>query len=268
MIVEQLRDYIEKNIDQKLTLKKMGDAIGLSPFHLQRVFKSTTGLTPREYADECRLSAVKKELKTGRMVTEALYEAGYGSSSRLYERSSQQLGMTPASYAKRGAGELINCAFVQSNMGLLLMAATARGLCFLQFGSSAEKLMLTLKSEFSAATIEENSEALSAWMNRLVEYLEGRIKNLDVPVDMAGTTFQQSVWRHLREIPAGQTRSYSEVAEAIGQPKAVRAVARACASNRIAMAIPCHRVVRSDGSLGGYRWGIERKQSLLKKEKV
>lgn len=241
--------------------------VGSSPFHLQRVFKAVTGLSPRQYAAERRLAAVKKELGAGRPVTEALYEAGYSSSSRLYERSAQELGMTPGSYARGGAGELINCTFVRCPLGLLLMAATARGLCFLQFGSTEDELMQALQGEFAAATLVENAEALTAWIERLNEFLTGRNANLDIPVDMRGTTFQQTVWRYLREIPAGQTRSYSQVAQAIGQPQAVRAVARACAANRVALAIPCHRVVRQDGNLGGYRWGIERKQALIESEK-
>lgn len=267
MIAQQIRDYIDKNLDQTLTLEQISVVIGASPFHLQRVFKSVTGLSPRQYAAECRLAAVKKELGAGKPVTEALYAAGYSSSSRLYERSSQQLGMTPASYARGGAGELIHCSFVRCPLGLLLMAATARGLCFLQFGSTEAELMQALQSEFAAATVVENAEPLTGWIERLNEYLSGRNFNLDVPVDMTGTIFQQAVWRYLRQIPAGQTRSYSQVAQALGQPKAVRAVARACAANRIALAIPCHRVVRQDGDLGGYRWGTERKQALLKSEK-
>ncbi len=266
VMIEQVRNYIEQNLDQTLTLEKLGRAVGASPFHLQRVFKATTGLTPREYADECRLSAVKKGLSSGHQVTEALYEAGYSSSSRLYERSNQQLGMTPRSYAKHGDGELISCAFVRSPLGLLLMAATARGLCFLQFGTSEDELMEALQIEFKAATILQNAEPLSVWINSLSEYFAGHKVNLDVPVDMTGTSFQQSVWRYLRQIPPGETRTYSEVAEAIGKPKAVRAVASACASNKVALAIPCHRVIRQDGGMGGYRWGAERKQLLLKQE--
>ena len=267
MISAQLKDYIEGHLDEALTLAKLGQAVGVSPFHLQRIFKAETGLTPREYADECRLSAVKKELSAGRPVTEALYEAGYGSSSRLYERSTQNLGMTPGSYKKAGAGETINFAFIESDLGLLLMAATAKGLCFVQFGENQEELIEALESEFARAEIVENMDALSVWMDGLIQYLNGRTKSIDAPLDMHGTEFQQSVWRYLRQIPAGETRTYSEVAEAIGRPEAVRAVANACASNRIAMVIPCHRVIRQDGSLGGYRWGLARKEALLEKEK-
>lgn len=265
-MTEQVRTFIKQNLDQSLTLQKIGSAIGTSPFHLQRVFKTTTGLTPREYADECRLTAVKQQLRDGHQVTPALYAAGYGSSSRLYERSSQYLGMTPGSYARHGAGQTINFAFVDTLLGLVLMAATVRGLCFLQFGTSEDELLASLKNEFSAATLAQNLEPLLVWIDALQKYAEGSTTDLDVSLDMDGTTFQLAVWRYLRKIPAGQTCTYTQVAEAIGQPKAVRAVARACAANKIALAIPCHRVVRRDGSLSGYRWGIERKQKLLQKE--
>lgn len=266
-MVEQIRNYIESNLEQTLTLEAIGEAVGASPFHLQRTFKAHTGLTPREYADECRLRTVKKELTAGRQVTDALYEAGYSSSSRLYERSAQHLGMTPRAYAKGGAGELINFAFVHSPLGMLLMAGTIRGLCFLQFGTSENDLLNALKNEFSAATIVQNAEPLTAWTAALHQYFSGKDWRLSVPVDASGTDFQQAVWRYLRQIPPGETRTYTEVAEAIGQPTAVRAVARACASNKVALAIPCHRVIRQDGSLGGYRWGLERKETLLKNER-
>lgn len=267
MLVEKVQRYIEEHLDSTVTLDSIGTAIGASPFHLQRVFKATTGLTPREYADECRLASLKKELGAGRAVTDAIYEAGYSSASRLYEKSTKKLGMTPGAYAKKGAGELINCAFIRSRMGLLLMAATHRGLCFLQFGKTEESLMDELRREFSAAVIIENSQPLTQWIERLSDYLSGREQMMDIPVDLTGTAFQKLVWRYLREIPAGETRTYTEVAAQIGRPKAVRAVARACASNRVALVVPCHRVVRQDGDMGGYRWGIERKRQLLKQER-
>jgi AraC family transcriptional regulator of adaptative response/methylated-DNA-[protein]-cysteine methyltransferase len=193
MMIDQVRHYIEHNLDRALTLDTLGHAFAVSPFHLQRVFKATTGLTPREYANECRLSAVKKRLSSGQNVTEALYEAGYGSSSRLYERSYRQLGMTPRSYAKHGEGELISCAFVRSSFGLLLTAATERGLCFLQFGSAEDELMDALRAEFKAATIVENAEPLAIWIDSVSKYLSGNNFNLDIPVDVPGTSFQQSV---------------------------------------------------------------------------
>lgn len=268
MIVEQLRAYIDAHLDESLTLKKMGKAVGMSPFHLQRLFKGETGMTPREYVDASRLSALKQELRAGRQVTAALYEAGYSSSSRLYERSANLLGMTPGSYKKRGAGELIQFALIRSELGLLILGATERGLAFLQFGESEEELKQALQSQFHAATIVENADALAVWIDAVTGYLSGKMRNIELPVDMRGTAFQQAVWRYLRCIPAGQTRTYKQVADAIGHPKAVRAVASACASNHVAMAIPCHRVIRQDGTMGGYRWGLERKEALLAKEKA
>ncbi len=271
-VVAQVRRYIEEHLDEKLTLEKLAGVVELSPYYLQRLFKSRCELTPRQYADECRLSALKKRLSAGTQVTEAMYDAGYGSSSRLYERSAQQLGMTPGSYKKKGAGEQINFAFLGSDLGLIVLAATEKGLCFLQFGDSEEELIEALTREFSNATISKDTKALSAWLDALRHYLSKSTTSNDetieaIDVDLNGTLFQQAVWRYLRQIAPGQTKTYSEVAEAIGYPKAVRAVANACASNRIAIAVPCHRVVRNDGSLGGYRWGLQRKQELLNREK-
>lgn len=268
MTVEQLRAYIDTHLDESLTLKKMGTAVGMSPFHLQRLFKSETGMTPREYVDASRLSALKQELRAGRQVTAALYEAGYSSSSRLYEGGASLLGMTPGSYKRRGADELIQFAFVRSELGLLMLGATERGLAFLQFGESEEELKEALQSEFPAATIARSADALAVWIDGVTRYLSGKVRNIELPVDMRGTAFQQAVWRYLRRIPPGQTRTYSQVAEAIGHPKAVRAVASACASNHVAMAIPCHRVIRQDGTLGGYRWGLDRKEALIALEKA
>lgn len=268
MLVEKVQQYIKENLDQSVTLNMIGTAVGASPFHLQRVFKKTTGLSPREYAEECRLEAVKQQLKGGRPVTEALYEAGYSSSSRLYETSTRKLGMTPGAYKRGGAGEVINCAFVRSPLGMLLLAATGRGLCFLQFGDRQEELLDKLQEEFSAAVIVENPGELTDWIERLSNYLSGgEFRITDLPVDLKGTAFQQTVWSYLRKIPAGETRTYAQVAEDIGQPKAVRAVARACASNRVALAVPCHRVIRQDGTMGGYRWGLDRKNELLRQER-
>jgi AraC family transcriptional regulator of adaptative response/methylated-DNA-[protein]-cysteine methyltransferase len=265
-VVEKVKTFIEKHFGESLTLDKLAKAIGMSPFHLQRLFKAETGLTPRQYVDQLRISTVKRELSAGRQVTDALYEAGYGSSSRLYERSSKQLGMTPGAYRKKGAGEVINFAFVRSRMGLLMVAATAKGLVFVQFGESKEALKQALSEEFRAATLSEDRGELQTWSDAIKQYIDGTTSYIDVPINMQGTKFQENVWQHLRQIPPGETRTYTQVAEALGCPKAVRAVANACASNRIALAIPCHRVVRQDGGLGGYRWGLERKEALLKSE--
>ncbi len=265
-LVMKVREYIEENLDQSLTLETIGKAVGASPFHMQKVFKSSVGMSPRQYAEECRLKAVKKELKSGRDVTGAVFEAGYSSTSRLYERSTRNLGMTPGAYGKGGQGELISFAVVSSPLGLLLLAGTKKGLCFLQLGASEEELKTALATEFSAAMLVENAEALSSWIENLALYFRGSCE-LEVPVDMRGTAFQQKVWRYLRQIPPGETRTYTQVADALGVPNAVRAVARACATNRVGIAIPCHRVIRQDGSLAGYRWGLERKEALIVLEK-
>lgn len=261
-LVMKVREYIEGNLDHSLTLETIGKAVGASPFHMQKVFKSSVGMSPRQYAEECRLKAVKKELKSGRDVTGAVFEAGYSSTSRLYERSARKLGMTPGAYRKGGHGELISYAVVASPLGLLLLAGTKKGLCFLQFGASEEELKSALGTEFGAAMLVENAEALSSWIENLALYFRGS-RELEVPVDIRGTAFQQKVWRYLRQIPPGETRTYTQVAEALGVPNAVRAVARACATNRVGIAIPCHRVIRQDGSLAGYRWGLERKEALI-----
>lgn len=267
MLVEKLRDYIDQHFDESVTLQMMGKAVGVSPFHLQRIFKRETGMTPKEYVDQVRLSVFKRELSAGRQITESLYEAGYSSPSHLYERSSKQLGMTPGTYKKRGAGEVISFAFVRTELGLLILGATERGVAFLQFGESEAELKQALSATFCAATIIENIDALTQWIERIQQYAQGKTNNIELPVDMKGTTFEQSVWRYLQQIPPGETRTYTQVAEAIGRPKAVRAVASACAANRIAMAIPCHRVIRTDGGLGGYRWGLRRKETLLANER-
>ncbi len=263
-LVMKVREYIEENLgsEKSLKLETIAKSVGASPFHLQKVFKSQVGLSPRQYAEELKLRNVKQQLKSGRDVTSAVYEAGYSSSSRLYERSTQNLGMTPRAYAKGGKGELISFALVSSPLGLMIMAGTKKGLCFLRFGESEAQLKEALVTEFSAAMLVENAEALSSWIENLALYFQGRCE-FDVPVDMRGTDFQQRVWRYLRQIPPGETRTYTQVAEALGIPTAVRAVARACATNRVGIAIPCHRVIRQDGSLAGYAWGIERKEALI-----
>ena len=250
-----------------LTLADLSKRVGVSPFHLQRLFKRATGLSPREYQSARRMQQVKLGLRKGDDVTTALYDAGFGSPSRLYERAGQQLGMTPGAYRRGGAGMTIQYAIVPSPLGRLLVAATARGLCAVRFGESASELERELREEFRAAEIHRDDAALQPYLQPLLASLRGENLTIDLPLDVRATAFQKKVWDALREIPAGETRSYSEVARAIGDPKAVRAVATACASNPVALAVPCHRVVRSDGELAGYRWGIERKKKLLEQER-
>jgi len=249
-----------------MTLAELSKRVGVSPFHLQRLFKRATGLSPREYQSARRMQQVKHGLRKGDDVTTALYDAGYGSPSRLYEKSSQQLGMTPGTYRRRGAGMTIRYAIVPSPLGHMMVAATSRGLCAVRFGESAMELEGDLHEEFEAAEISRDDAALRPYVQPLLANLRGENPTIDLPLDVRATAFQKKVWDELRRIPRGETRSYSEVAHAIGDDKAVRAVARACASNPVAIAVPCHRVVRSDGDISGYRWGVERKKKLLEQE--
>jgi AraC family transcriptional regulator of adaptative response/methylated-DNA-[protein]-cysteine methyltransferase len=250
-----------------LTLAELSKGVGVSPFHLQRLFKRATGLSPREYQSARRMQQVKHGLRKGDDVTTALYDAGFGSPSRLYEKTSEQLGMTPGTYRRGGAGMTIQYGIVPSPLGRLLVAATSRGLCAVRFGESANDMERELRAEFSAAALHRNDSALQPYLQSLLASLRGENRTMDLPLDVRATAFQKKVWDVLRRIPRGETRSYSEVAHAIGDDKAVRAVARACASNPVAIVVPCHRVVRSDGELAGYRWGVERKQKLLERER-
>ncbi|MGA9566424.1 MAG: bifunctional DNA-binding transcriptional regulator/O6-methylguanine-DNA methyltransferase Ada [Candidatus Korobacteraceae bacterium] len=250
-----------------LTLAELSKRVGVSPFHLQRLFKRATGLSPREYQSARRMQSVKHGLRKGDDVTTALYDAGFSSPSRLYEKSSQHLGMTPGTYRKGGAGMTIQYATVASPLGRVLVAATARGLCSVRFGESAGELERELREEFSAAVIRRDDAALQPYVKPLLASLCGEGTTVDLPLDIRATAFQKKVWEALREIPTGETRSYTDVARTIGNPKAVRAVARACASNPVAVVVPCHRVVRSSGESSGYRWGVERKKKLLEQER-
>ncbi len=255
--------YIERNLDEPITLDRLARVFHQSAFHLQRTFKALLGVTPRAYADSCRMNQVKRNLQAGHSVTRALYDAGYSSSSRLYERTSSQLGMTPDKYRRGAIAARIRYTFADSPLGRVLVAATDTGLCAIQFGDSEEELEQGLKHEFPFAQRQRDDNSLRAWKQILLQRLHGQKLNTALPLDIQATAFQRRVWEYLQTIPAGTTRSYSDVAKAIGQPKAARAVAGACARNRIAVVIPCHRVIRRDGDLGGYRWGIERQKKLL-----
>ncbi|HYT64513.1 MAG TPA: methylated-DNA--[protein]-cysteine S-methyltransferase, partial [Gemmatimonadales bacterium] len=234
-----------------------------------RAFKRVLGITPKQYADARRVTHFKQELKRRKHVSPALYEAGYSSSSRVYERAHEQLGMTPATYARGGAGIGIAYVTVATSLGRLLVAATERGVCRVMLGDKAEALEADLLSEFpTARVVQDQSGKLAGWVGAILAYLDGREPHLDLPLDIRATAFQRRVWQELQKIPFGKTRSYAEVARRIGQPNAMRAVARACATNPAALIIPCHRVVREDGDLGGYRWGLERKRALLDQERL
>ncbi len=258
--------FIEDHDDGPPTLAAMGAAVSLSPHHLQRSFKRLVGVTPRQYYDALRINRLKGSLRHGDQVTGALYEAGYGSSSRLYEKAPEQLGMTPATYRKGGRGAEITYAISDGPLGRLLVGATARGIAAIYFGDDDAGLERILAAEFPAARRSRDDAGLGAWIKPLLAHLEGRQPHLDLPLDVRATAFQRQVWEALRAIPYGETRSYGQIAEAIDKPKAVRAVASACASNRVSLLVPCHRVVAADGALAGYRWGVARKKKLLEAE--
>ncbi|MCG8351691.1 MAG: bifunctional DNA-binding transcriptional regulator/O6-methylguanine-DNA methyltransferase Ada [Chloroflexales bacterium] len=267
LLVEKVCRYIEDHLDDTLTLEYLGAQLGLSPYHLQRTFKHVMGITPRQYVDARRLDRLRNSLKEGQNVTEALYEAGYSSSSRLYERAAGQLGMTPATYRRGGAGMQIDYAIANCILGRLLVAATERGICFVSLGDADEPLEVALHSEFPAAAIQRDDERLRDWVTTIILHLSGQRPQLDLPLDVQATAFQRQVWEALQAIPYGETRTYGEIARQLGNPKAVRAVGRACATNPVSLVVPCHRAIGSDGGLHGYRWGLERKQALLEQEK-
>ncbi len=267
-VVKAMCRYIERHLDEPVTLAQLAREFHQSPFHLQRTFKAVLGITPRAYADSCRMDQLKENLRAGHSVTRAMYDAGYGSSSRLYERTASQLGMTPDKYRRGAVSAIIRYTCSDSPLGRMLIAATDRGICAIQFADSDEELESGLKHEFPFAIRRRDDAGLQTWEHNLLRQMRGHKLNASLPLDIQATAFQRKVWTYLQSIPFGSTRSYSEVAKAIRQPSATRAVARACATNRIAVAIPCHRVVREDGDMGGYRWGIERKKALLGMERA
>ena len=258
--------HIEKNLESSLSLAALGAHASLSPAHLQRLFKRVTGITPRQYADACRMGRFKTRLKEQRTITMAMYEVGFSSSSRLYERAGQQLGMTPAAYQHGGRHARIHFTLVPSALGLVLLAGTERGICAVSLGDDEAELERFLHEEFPAARIERDDDVLRGWAAEIVAHLAGQRPHLDLPIDVQATAFQWRVWQELCRIPYGETRTYTEIAKSLGQPTAARAVARACATNPVSIVVPCHRVVREDGSLAGYRWGVERKKKLIGQE--
>ncbi len=272
--IRRLCEYIRANSGsgESLALEELARQVGLSPFHLQRTFKSIVGVSPKQYVDACRVEALKGQLRNGDSVTTAIYEAGFGSSSPIYNQAATRLGMTPGEYRAGGKNVSISYVAVQSPMGLMMIGATERGLCFVQFGESHDELLEKLRKEYPAARLEETKEPypeqLDLWIKSLSRYLRREQIRLDLPVDVRATTFQLKIWRYLQSIPYGEVQSYSEVASATGNARASRAVARACASNPVAIVIPCHRVIRGNGELGGYRWGLERKRVLIDAERA
>jgi AraC family transcriptional regulator of adaptative response/methylated-DNA-[protein]-cysteine methyltransferase len=259
--------FIQQHADAPITLARIARHVNASPFHFQRVFTRLVGISPRAYQDALRAGRFRRGLRAGVPVTGALYDAGYGSSSRVYEGRPTGRGMTPAVYKSGAPGVEVTYAIADSPLGRLLVAATAKGICSVKLGDRDESLERELREEYPAASIMPNRSDLASWVDAILTYLSGRRPHLDLPLDIQATAFQWKVWRYLQSIPYGETRAYSQVARAIGRPAAVRAVARACATNPACLVIPCHRVVGKDGSLTGYRWGVERKKKLLSNEK-
>ncbi len=265
-----LSDHLKTHADAAISLDEMSRLTGYSPFHLQRKFKAAFGVTPKQFQRKCRLDKLKSQLRQSDSVTTAMYNAGYSSSSRLYEQSTANLGMTPSQYRARGEGLEISWVSLETPLGPIALAATDHGLCFLEFGESKHALEQRLQDEFPNAIRAEanaNTTALRQWHEAIVATINTGANMPNLPLDIRATAFEALVWTYLRTIPAGETRSYAEVATAIGKPSATRAVANACGRNPVALAIPCHRVIRASGELGGYRWGLDKKTALLTTER-
>lgn len=267
----EIAGYIEKHADEQLTLIRLAVLVGISPSRLQRTFRKAFGISPKVYQDAVRIRRFKHSLQQGDGVTDAILSAGYGSISRVYGEPTRNIGMTPKAYRKKGSGEIITYAVRNSELGLMMMAATEKGVCFVQFGDNEAALFSLLQSEFSKAELlaspAQDTPELDLWMDALLQHINEGMPRPDLPLDMRGTAFQMKVWQFLLSVREGDVLSYGEVASQIDNPTAVRAVASACARNRIGVLIPCHRVLRSDGNLGGYRWGVERKRALLDAER-
>jgi AraC family transcriptional regulator of adaptative response/methylated-DNA-[protein]-cysteine methyltransferase len=269
--MQALAGYIDKNAGEALSLRHLAKQAHLSPTHLQRTFKAVFGVSPKAYQDAARLRLLKDGLKAGKSVLDSITGAGFQSTSRVYGHSTRNLGMTPSAYRLGGAGETIAYAFRDTALGPLLMAATDRGVCFAQFGDSESALVAQLRAEFPKATVVvsgmTHSPELDAWIQAFEAHIAGTAPRPDLPLDLRGTAFQIRVWKFLLDVPAGDVMSYAEVAAGIGAPQAARATASACAANKIAVLVPCHRVLRGNGGLGGYRWGLGRKRVLIDRER-
>jgi len=263
-VVEACR--IIETSEQAPTLQALADAVGFSPYHFQRLFKRIVGVSPKQYAVETRLDRVRNGLHEEASVTDAIYGAGFESSSRFYESATASLGMKPSEFRQGGVGMAIRYAVTRCYLGWVLVAATDKGICRIDLDATPEALEARLRADFPQADLQADGTGFDQVLAEVVALLEAPERGLSLPLDIQGTAFQRRVWTALQEIPAGSTASYSEIAARIGAPKAARAVARACASNRLAVAIPCHRAVRSDGGLGGYRWGLDRKEAILERE--
>ena len=266
-LVARVCHHIDTHLDLSLTLARLAEVANVSPHHLQRTFKRLIGISPGQYVKSRRVASLRRELRNGHSVTSAMYDAGYGSSSRLYEGASGELGMTPATYRKGGRGMTIGYTIVDCYLGRLLVAATERGTCAVSIGNNDAVLEATLHADFPTATIARDDRGLAANVEAVLAYLDGREPDGALPLDTQATAFQRQVWEQLQAIPLGETRSYGEIASAIGKPKAARAVGRACATNPVPIVVPCHRAVGGDGTLTGYRWGTDIKRALIEHER-
>jgi len=268
--IERACAFLDRHADRVVPLQELASHVKLSPSHLQRSFKRATGFSPKEYQDARRVRALKSRLRAGDSVSRATYEAGFGSSSRVYERADRELGMTPAAFRRGGRGVAIAYTIAGTPLGRVLVATTERGVCAVELGATDDEVLAALNQDFPQASITRGDNEHAEWISAVVSAVRDprQAGIARVPLDMQGTAFQQQVWRALRDIPPGTRRSYAEVAKAIGRPTASRAVARACATNRLAVVVPCHRVVRGDGDLAGYKWGTERKKRLLDSESL
>ena len=266
--VERARRYLDEHADEPITLRRLAAHVGLSPFHLQRTFTNLVGLSPKAYQDAKRMERFTASLKRGETVTNAIYEAGFGSSSRLYARVHADLGMTPSAFRSGGIGVTLRYTTVPTAVGRMLVAVTEQGIAAVSLGDTEAALVTALHHDYPNAVLCRDRKGLEPQVCRILTCLNGSAAVDHLPLDVKATAFQRRVWQALQQIPRGQTRSYQEIARAIGQPTAARAVARACAGNPVAVAIPCHRVVRADGQLAGYRWGLERKKRLLALERT
>ena len=260
--------YLAESNEESVRLGALAQKLGTTQATLRRAFLQVTGLKPRELAETLRIKKFKAMLRAGKTIVNALYETGYGSSSRVYERSNAQLGMTPATYQKGGKGMKIGYSIAKSPLGKVLVAATDRGVSAVYLGDAENALVAELRQEYPRAEIAPAADSFQRWVREIVQRTEGKEPRMELPLDLQATAFQRRVWQELQRIPRGRTSTYSQVARSLGQPKAVRAVARACATNPVSIVVPCHRVIREDGTLAGYRWGLSRKERLLAQERA
>src|SRR5437879_2993889 len=267
-LVRRAASHLAESSEEGVRLGTVAAALGTTQATLRRAFLQVTGLKPRELAEGLRVKRFKEMLRAGKSITDALYETGYGSSSRVYERSNAQLGMTPATYRKGGQGMKIEYTIAKSPLGKVLVAATERGVSAVYLGDAENAMITELREEYPRAEIAPATDSFQRWVREIVQRIEGKQPRLELPLDLQATAFQRRVWQELQRIPRGRTRTYSQVARSLGQPKAGRAVARACATNPVSIVVPCHRVIREDGTLAGYRWGLSRKKQLLAQERT